>query len=1417
MRRTLNLKFAACLLAILVVFGTAVHFLHGYQVKRNAGGLLEQAQRARDEGRDDKAAEYLGNYLRYVPSDNNVLAEYALLLDKLSKSPKTQERAYLVLDQVLRRQPERQDICRRLVELAMKLERFRDAEEYLARLRQEPPKDAEIEELLGRCQLGRGKYQQARDSFENAVKLSADRIDSSVALVYLFHDHAGEIKHKGEKLDGNKKAQETLAVMIAANKDSYKAYLGRAQYLRRTAPPESRLEVLAEAEKDLAEARRLAPNEADLFLASAEFAQARQDFAKVREYLHQGCDKHPKDARMYRFLAGIELEDGKTDKAAACLRRGLENVPRNRDLQWELANVLIQQKKNEEADELTEQLRKEQFPAVLLDYLQACLLLNKKEWLPAARLLERTYPLLAAHPKLTEQAGLQLAFCYERLGDADRANAAYSRALAVNDRSAGARVGVARTLALMGQLPQAIDQYQQVLKLPRLPVSAPADLARLLILRNRQEAQPNWEEVNDLLAWAAKTHPSTEITIQQAEVDADQGDFAAARQKLEKAGDKAERPVEVWTALAALEDRQRRPADALALLDEAERQLGDRVELRLARIRHWGARKDDEARRELSSLESRLRLNAKPQAADEQQVLLRALATAHANAGNIDEARRLWAKLAEQQKDALDVRIAQFDLAIMAGDEAGVAGVLEDMKRIEGPEGTIWRYGKACQLIAQASKSKEKDTAARGPVLNEAHELLLSVASRRPRWSRVSYCEAQIDDLRGKPDAALANYRRAIQLGERSPLAIQRTAELLTWKRRYAEAYALLRKLPSETPLSEGMQKLYAEVALQGGNDTGRALELAEKTVGAGSTDYRQHLWLGRMLWATRQPAKAEAAFRRAVELADKAPEAWVTLIQSLAADKRTKEAEAEIDKARAKLPKERASLALAQCYEAVGKLDRAQEFYQAALAAQPEDVPALQGAAGFALRTKKLPDAVAHLEKIVQLKFKDRDAADAARRVLALVKTLRGDYQESRKALELVGLLEEGKLIDRPDGETTQERRTQATLLAMQRSRREQRRAIPILENLIKRQEALPEDRFLLAQLYETTGDWPKARKEMLTLLSLPRGDSPRHLAYYARLLLRHEQPKEAETWLRKLEKQQGNPFVVTEILARIAKAQGKGEEAVRLLERYAAGKDVNRAAVAALLEELKETAAAERMYRAFVEATQSQRPESGLVLAQFLGRQQKIGEALDLCERAWKSAPLAASQVCLIVLAQPNAGAAHYQRVERWLEAEVAKRNVSSSFSSALAHVKTLQGRYEEAEAIYRKAIAKNPRDGMALNNLAYLLALRRERLDEAMQRVQQTFELLGPRPTLLDTRAVVLLSKGANEQAIKDLKDVVAETPSATAYFHLAQAHSQARDRQAARLAFQQAKARGLQAATLHPLEKTAYEELTRQLGG
>src|SRR5260370_40180267 len=86
MTRTVNLKFLACLLGGAAVFGTGVHFLHGFQLKRNAGALLEQANRAEREGHLEQAAEYLSHYLAYAPGDTDALARYGFLLDRSARS-----------------------------------------------------------------------------------------------------------------------------------------------------------------------------------------------------------------------------------------------------------------------------------------------------------------------------------------------------------------------------------------------------------------------------------------------------------------------------------------------------------------------------------------------------------------------------------------------------------------------------------------------------------------------------------------------------------------------------------------------------------------------------------------------------------------------------------------------------------------------------------------------------------------------------------------------------------------------------------------------------------------------------------------------------------------------------------------------------------------------------------------------------------------------------------------------------------------------------------------------------------------------------------------------------------------------------------------------------------------------------------
>src|SRR5262249_20038560 len=93
MKRRINPRFLILALAILAVSAVGVHLLHGFQVRRNAAALLREADRHEQEGDEAKALEYLARYVGLRPDDNEAYCRYALLLDKLAKTPRARVQA----------------------------------------------------------------------------------------------------------------------------------------------------------------------------------------------------------------------------------------------------------------------------------------------------------------------------------------------------------------------------------------------------------------------------------------------------------------------------------------------------------------------------------------------------------------------------------------------------------------------------------------------------------------------------------------------------------------------------------------------------------------------------------------------------------------------------------------------------------------------------------------------------------------------------------------------------------------------------------------------------------------------------------------------------------------------------------------------------------------------------------------------------------------------------------------------------------------------------------------------------------------------------------------------------------------------------------------------------------------------------
>ncbi len=144
----------ALLILILVsVVGLGGTFLvHGFQVRRNAGGLLEQADLIEGEADKLQAIKYLEQYLGLMPGDSEATAKLALLLSELPKDKRAPGRAYLLIDDLLRRDAidsaeERRRLRREAAKLAIRLGRYPEAKEHLEELKKDSDGVADADAL----------------------------------------------------------------------------------------------------------------------------------------------------------------------------------------------------------------------------------------------------------------------------------------------------------------------------------------------------------------------------------------------------------------------------------------------------------------------------------------------------------------------------------------------------------------------------------------------------------------------------------------------------------------------------------------------------------------------------------------------------------------------------------------------------------------------------------------------------------------------------------------------------------------------------------------------------------------------------------------------------------------------------------------------------------------------------------------------------------------------------------------------------------------------------------------------------------------------------------------------------------------------------------------------------------------------
>ncbi|HEV3146009.1 MAG TPA: tetratricopeptide repeat protein, partial [Gemmataceae bacterium] len=1167
---------------------------------------------------------------------------------------------------------------------------------------------------------------------------------------------------------------------------------------------------------DVEHAMQLSPENAEAILLAAKVEHSRQHIPEAVKLLEKGIQLYPDDARMYRHLAWIEYHLKQRDAARQHLQTAIERCPDAFELHTALAELLIQGKMFDQVEKIISDLKNKGVREDRIQYLTARIAVEQEHWSEAVSLLERLRTEARTNPDFSVQLNLLLAHCFRCLNDTDRQQEYLKKTLEIEAQNVLARQGLAGLYASAGRLAEAIHEYQQMLTFPNSPTAAPADMIRLMIARKQRDPDDklSWEQLQQAVDQLVQRQPGTVDTVlTQSDLLMAQNHAAQAVELLAQACGKAPKELRLWLQYAHCAEQAN--ANGLAILDEAQKPLGDVVELRLKRAAILLNRSPADVQRGFRELEQ----PAEAFTGEQKRQLREGLADMYFAAGDLMSAQRLYQQLAEQRPGDVPSRRMLFEIALREKQKDALAHALNEIRQLEPAGGTALPMLEArCQLFL----AEEGDSSG----IPRARTFLSVVLEQRPNWPPVHQALGQLAELEQDKIHAIESYRKAAELGGADLRCYCQLVRLLVETKQEKEAEKLLQQVKQQAALSpERRRQMLQMVSPWLPGNTMR--QHIQASVAKESLDPHDRIWLGKMLWDTGDHSGAIAEFRKAVELGASLPESWTTLVQALTLEGQLEEARKQIEEVRQRVPAEKAAATVAACLEIMHQYDEALTEYSKALEIRPINPDWLHRYARLLLLLGKTPQAMELFSRILgQPGNLAKDDVAWARRNLAILGTIDRKPEAFQRGFELLAK-NEAEL-----GPNLEEMRARVVLLSHQPpagngSASPRRQAIELLEKVVQSPQSVREDRFSLARLYDAEKEWDKAEKQFRAVIDADPKD-PAPLMHYARRLQQLGKLEQAFQPLARLEKLVPNDAATIALQARQHFLRGDIERALLYLGDY-----VNRAApqsaeaanraysAATLLDEFtrgvqqstNQPNAQQRLKQLALQLYEScatQKPEAVIRMVDLMSHTGQMEHALEMLDRIKPPLPLGLKASAVIAaLRSGHAPAMKCQEFESWLRA-AAKDQPLVDLELHFADLRELQHDFAGAEARYRKLLAKDPNNVVALNNLAWVLACRGPS-EEALEKIHRAIAVAGPMIELLDTRAKVYLALNRPVEAIQDLEDAIAESPTAMRYFHLALARDMSANQNGAKEAFHLAQRYGIDARDLHPADVMKFERL------
>ena len=562
----------------LLLISAVTFVVHRYQLSRNADALIASGEKAHQAGDLKSAAQDFRNYLSIRPDDKDVEVKLAnVWIDVTQKpivAPEDWGNSIGYLEDVVRRLPEEKEVRKQLVSLYGRIGQVQPALDHLELAIQQSPDDIELHLEQMRYLLRAQKIDGPGGALEKCKKLigyddKTDTFDAKKAIAphepSAYTNCAALLRTTQDKPE---LADRVMDQLIAENPELAAAYLQRGQYFVSIGEP-------SRGQRDIDQAYKLAPKDADVLLAKAGRAEVNGRRDRALEFLEDGKKEHPEDGRFYLALSRLNMQDKKYEEAQQILEDGLKAVPSKEspDLLFELADLQLRANDVAGLRQTREDMRKAGMNSLFLQWIDAYVLLAQHEYYAASELLADLQSQIGERGRFAAKLGIQLGLAYEQSGQLDKAESTYRRLLQQNVNNEPAKAGVQRVaerLNRRGRNSETDDLDQQLAEIRKLP-----------------KDQQDWSKFDPKLKKLAEErgYEGATLDLFWARIMLAREDYAQARKYL-AAGyqkDAENLGIQRWAVILQRSDPSQGPEKALHLLDQVVEKFGDKPELRLDR------------------------------------------------------------------------------------------------------------------------------------------------------------------------------------------------------------------------------------------------------------------------------------------------------------------------------------------------------------------------------------------------------------------------------------------------------------------------------------------------------------------------------------------------------------------------------------------------------------------------------------------------------------------------------------------------------------------------------------------------------------------------------------------------------------------------------------------------------------------